>query len=82
MGEEHLFGTDIHTLQTASALLPIDVIRTLLILKNALLWTDLRALTSLRTGSHLEDTRVWEARHYSQARLLGVVLPKMIQGTG
>jgi len=82
MREDHILGTDIHALQTTDALLPIYVIGTFLVLKNAVHRAYICTLTTLRTGSHLEDARSREARHYGQTRLLRVILLKMIKRAG
>jgi len=82
VGKDHIFGAGIHTIQTTDALIPIYVIGTLLVLKNALHWAYLDTITTLGTGPHLEDTRIREVRHYGQTRLLRVILLKTIKGAG
>jgi hypothetical protein len=82
MGEDHVLRTGLYAFQTPDTLIPIYVIGTLLILKNALHWTDFRTLTALGTGPHLKDPRLREPGHYCQACFLGIVLLEMKKGAG
>jgi hypothetical protein len=81
MSEDHPFGAGFHALQTARALVGVDVVRTLLVLYDALDRADLSAFTALGASTHLENPGIREMRDDGQTRLLGIVLLEMEEGT-
>jgi hypothetical protein len=82
VSEDDPFRTSLDTGQTARAFLGIYIVGPFLVLKDTTHGTGFSALPALGAGAHLELTRLREMGHDSQASLMGVILLKVIEGTG
>jgi hypothetical protein len=60
MGEHHVLGANFDALQATDAVITVNVVGPLLILEYALYRADLRTLSALRAGPHLEHSWIGE----------------------